>query len=97
VKTGPRKSSPLLTRMLAASAAIWAAAWLLVVMTPTGVVPVFDHAYEVVITFFERSGGGDFLVQRIVEFLCLVPAAALLAAAQANRQRRHGGDRLESP
>jgi hypothetical protein len=85
-----------MTRMLAASAALWATAWLLLVMTPTGVIPRLDHAYELVISPFERPDSGNFFLQRLIEFLCLVPAVVLLAAAQANRQRRHAGRRLGS-
>ena len=91
-----RKRSALPTRMLAAGAAIWAAAWLLLVMTPTGAVPLVDHAYELIFSPFERSGGDFLLLQRVVEFLCLVPSVILLAAAQAHRHRRHGGGRFGS-
>jgi hypothetical protein len=78
----------LITRILAAGAAAWAAAWLVLVMTPTGDVPLFDRTYGLMISPFANSGGGDFLVQRIVELLGLLPAAFLLVAAQERRQRR---------
>ena len=65
-------------------------------MTPTGAVPFFDHTYELMISSFERPGGANFLVQRIVELLGLLPAAALLLAAQAHRQRRHDSVWLRS-
>ena len=96
MKAAKRKHSTLVTQILAASAASWAALWLALVMTPTGTVPFFDHTYELMISSFERPGGANFLVQRIVELLGLLPAAVLLLAAQAHRQHRQDDVRLPS-
>jgi hypothetical protein len=90
-----QKRDAMVTRILAASAAAWAAAWLVLVMTPTGVVPLFDRTYGLMISPFALSGHGDFLVQRLVELLGLLPAAFLLVSAQARRQRLQEG-RLRS-
>lgn len=93
---GERNHGALVTRILAASAAIWAALWLVLVMTPTGDVPFFDRAHEILVSPFALTRRGDFLLQRIVELLGLLPAAVLLVAAQIHRQRRHDGGRLRS-
>ena len=96
VKAGGRKRGAALTRLLAAGAAIWTAGWLALVMTPTGLVPVCDRGYALLFSRFVISGRGDFLSRRIVELLALLPAALLLVAAQAHRQRRHEGGRLRT-
>ncbi|HXQ52711.1 MAG TPA: hypothetical protein VN802_16570 [Stellaceae bacterium] len=80
--------SLLLTRILAAFAALWAVGWLALIVTPSGMVPVFDQSYRLMVSPFELSSGSDILVRRIIEYVCLLPAAVCLIAAQAIRKRR---------
>jgi len=73
--------------LLAGLAALWATTWLALIATPTGLIPVFDSSYRLMVSPFELSGNGDLMVRRIIEFICLLPAAVLLLAAQAIRKR----------
>ncbi len=85
-----RDLAPDLTtvRVLAMFAAAWAAVWLIVIMTPTGLVAVLDRAHEAILMPFEGHGAGNAVVARIVEVICLLPAAALLIPAQAIRKHQ---------
>lgn len=76
-----------LMRSLALLAILWAGGWLLLIAVPTGEVGAVDRGYDLMVLPFLGANAG-LLVRRLIEFLCLLPAAAFLVMAQAIQKRR---------
>lgn len=76
-------------RLLAILAILWAGAWLLLIVVPTGEVSAVDRGYDLMDLPF-GLGHANALVQRLIEFVWLLPAACLLVLAQVIQRRRLG-------
>lgn len=74
-------------RFLALLAILWAGAWLLLIAMPGGEVGVLDRGYDLMLRPFGHIAT-DTILRRLIEFVCLLPAAALLVMAQAVHRRR---------
>ena len=82
-------------RALALLAIIWALGWLLLVVLPTGDVNAVDRGYDLMFVPFKLPANAGLLLRRLVEFVCLLPAAAFLLSAQAVQRRRISRDRAQ--